>query len=137
MISASEEIASKASDMHSELLRYLYDIAVYYQGELHADSSAIVLRLPNPESPKRQDHESWPTSPMEASSTTTATTSEPEPAGRPNPRRVVLNDLNQFLREQEQNRLVQDREAQARRQQEFTTGNLPYRNYPEGRPPRP
>lgn len=123
--------------MTDELLIHLYRLALAHDGEIHASSDEVALcfpSLPEPESPKRQADEPWPTTPdsrpAPASTMTTPTSADTER------RRTVLNDMNQFLQEQEMNRRNQSLYEDGRKQPQFTTGDLPYRNYPEGRPPR-
>lgn len=111
----------------NDLLYHLYHLALTYGGELHASNEEVALcfvlnsNLPSPESPKRQEDEPWPV--------------EPSPAPTKPGRRVVLNDMNQFLKEQEMNHLNQSLYEDGRKQQRFRTGEMPFRNYPEGRPP--
>ncbi|HEX8801517.1 MAG TPA: hypothetical protein VF772_23030 [Terriglobales bacterium] len=136
--------------MINNLLCHLYDLALEYGGEVHADRNELLLCFPReaspePESPKRQDPvPPWPTDRPAAASSTTTTTWEPgmtpnqhNPTTMPvqSPRHAVLNDLNQFLKEQEYQRLSRSLYEDGKKQQKFTTGEMPYRNYPEGSPP--
>lgn len=134
--------------MDAKLLDYLYRLAVDLGGDLVIDATEITIHLPNPDLPKRQDPvPPWPIDrEPEAVSSTTTTTWEPagipnpNPSSHivpgPNPRHTVLNDMKQFLKEQEMNRLSRALYEDGKKQQNFRTGQMPYRNYPEGRPPR-
>lgn len=118
--------------MDSNLLYYLYHLATQFGGEVHADSNEVVLCFPNSSPPKRQEDESWP---IEASASPLAQMTTPEPP-KPN-RHRVLSDMDQFLKEQQLNQDTLERQQTMKRQAELRTGDLPYRNYPDGRPPRP
>jgi hypothetical protein len=109
--------------------------------------------IPDSNSPKSQDTQSWPKSPMTSSNTqplspatrssvpqnldelrswlSNAADSNPEGHSR----HVVLDDLSQFLQEQRRQQMLTERHEAEERSQQFREGERPYRNFPSGTPP--
>ena len=125
-----------------KLLLRLHNLALVYGGELHADRNEVVLcflnsDLPDPASPQeKQADESWSRATSPASFIQTEQQAQMNQANPAANRHAVLNDMNQFLKEQEQQRQARLQYEAGQDGQKYRTGEMPYRNYPEGRPPR-